>query len=325
MTPFEHTLWRTTALSWAGVFIAGLGAACVRLLPWLLSPDVPREVALEFARALVGVAGEVACVFGLPLGAALASALFHERGEARTLFALGVSPLQVVAGSWRAALLLVVLGGSVTWGIGARSQSPGVFANQLLEAGKSSCSRARGPSSATLPLLDVSWLCVPGQPPLLAGSVPGAERRVWFTAAAATVRSDMTQVKLHGAELAFRSDQGQRIARLRVNEARVVGLRWPGAGVRSGHRVRVLAALLGGVSAALTAMTLTLRFALGGRLFATALAVLGSAAALAGLQAVDGNGSRLLFLPALLGALAPLGLMGAACAWGRLHPRFGER
>lgn len=324
MMPLEHTLWRTTGLSWAGVFIAGLGAAGVRLLPWLLSPDVPREVALELARVLVAVAGEAAYVFGLPLGAALAGALLHERGEARSLFALGVSPLQIVAGSWRMGLLLVGLFGSVSWGVGASLQSPGVFANQLLDAGRNSCSRARRPSSATLPLLDVSWLCIPGQPPLLAGSVPGAAGRVWFTAQGATVLPDMTQVKLQGAELAFRSDQGQRIARVRVTEARVTGLRWPGAGVRSGRHLRVLAALLSGVSAALMVMALTLRFALGGRLFAAALAVVGSAAALAGLQAFEGTGGRALFLPALFGVLSPLALLGAACAWGRLHPRFSR-
>ncbi len=323
--PFERIIGRVTALSWSAVFIAALGAACVRLLPWLLSPEVPRAVAVEFARVLVAMAGEVAYAFGLPLGAALASALLHERGEARTLFALGVSPLRIMASSWRAGLLLVALFGSVSWVIGARPQSAGVFANQLLEAGRTSCTKAHGPRSATVPLLDVSWLCFPGEPPLLVGSVPGAAGRVWFTAEAATLGSDMSHVRLRRAELAFRSDTGEQRARVRVADARVTGLKWPAHEAGSGHRVRALAALSSGVSAALTAMALTLRFAVGGRLFAMALAVLGGAASLAGLQAFEGRGSAaLLVLSPLFGVLAPLALLGAACVWGRLHPRYSK-
>lgn len=320
---FDRALWHATALAWCGVFAAGVCAAGVRLLPWLLSPDVPREVALQFARVLVGVAGEAAYVVGLPLGAALASALLHERGEARALFALGVSPRQIALGSWPTVLLLVVSFGAVSWGVGRGPDAPGAFANRLLEAGRTSCSNARTQRSATVPLLDVSWLCFPGQAPLLVGSVPGARQRVWFTANGASANTDMTQVTLRGAELAFRSDEGKRVARVSAAEARVTGLAWPHGIDRGSSRrsPRALSVLLTGICAALTVMGLTLRFA-ASRLSATALAVVGSAAPLAALHALERTGvtAAVVFVPALIAVSAPLIGLGAAHAWGRIHP-----
>lgn len=324
LSPLERALWRTTALAWCGVFAAGAGAACVRLLPWLMSPDVPRAVVAEFARALVAVAGEAAYVLGLPLGAALASALLRERGEARALFALGVSPFQILMRTWRSGLLLVAAFGAVSWGVGKNPASAGSFANQLLEAGRTSCAAALRPSSATVPLLDVSWLCVPGRTPRLVGTVAGKQHRVWFTAEDATVHAALTQVTLQRAELAWRPEGSERGVRVRVAEARVSGLHWPGERAGSGRGARVLAALLSGLSAALVAMGATLRFGFGGRLFATALAAAGGAAALAGLQAFNGKGVLLLVLPPLFGAAAPLMLIALACVWGRLHPRSGR-
>lgn len=302
------------------MFGAGVCAAGVRLLPWLLSPDVPREVALQFARVLVGVAGEAAYVVGLPLGAALASALLHERGEARALFALGVSPRQIALGSWRTLLLLVVSCGAVSWGVGTGPDAPGAFANRLLEAGKTSCSNAHVQSSATVPLLDVTWLCFPGLAPRLAGSVPGARQRVWFTAEGASTNADMTQVTLRGAELAFRSGVGKRVARVSVAEARITGLAWP-AGVDRGGSRRGLSVLLIGVCAALTVMGVTLRFA-ASRLSATALAVVGSVAPLAALRALEGSAVTVavVFVPPLIAVSAPLLGLGAVHTWGRFHP-----
>jgi hypothetical protein len=305
------------------VFGAGVCAAGVRLLPWLLSPDVPREVALQFARVLVGVAGEAAYVVGLPLGAALASATLHERGEARALFALGVSPRQIALGSWRTLLLLVVSFGAVSWGVGRGPDAPGAFANRLLEAGKTSCSNARARSSAMVPLLDVTWLCFPGQAPRLVGGVPGARQRVWFTAEGASANTGMTQVTLRGAELAFRSDEGRRVARVSVAEARITGITWP-AGVdrgASGRGPSALSMLLTGVCSALTVMGVTLRFA-ASRLSATALAVVGSVAPLAALRALEGTGVTIavVFVPPLLAVSAPLLALGAVHTWGRLHP-----
>ena len=75
----------------AGVVLGiALGAGLVRLLPWLLSPEVPLRVALPFAKALTAVAIETAFFVGVPIGFCFAAAQSVERGEARALFALGV-------------------------------------------------------------------------------------------------------------------------------------------------------------------------------------------------------------------------------------------
>ncbi|MFO0571355.1 MAG: hypothetical protein U0263_37345 [Polyangiaceae bacterium] len=92
----------------------GLAAGLVRLLPWLVSPEVPLDVSLPFARALGAGATEMAFLIGAPLGTALAVARFVERGEARALHALGVTPARIArslfpssspSASWRSRRL----------------------------------------------------------------------------------------------------------------------------------------------------------------------------------------------------------------------------
>src|SRR6186713_2206673 len=62
---------RAAAWSVGVVLLVGVAAALVRLLPWLLSPDVPLPVALPFAKALLAVAFEAAFFVGVPAGCAL--------------------------------------------------------------------------------------------------------------------------------------------------------------------------------------------------------------------------------------------------------------
>src|SRR5512143_2958280 len=89
---------RNSAVALAVVLALACSGGLVRLLPWLLAPEVPFEVTLPFARALGASATETAFLFGVPLGFGLAAASFVERGEARALAALGASPY-LIAGS----------------------------------------------------------------------------------------------------------------------------------------------------------------------------------------------------------------------------------
>ncbi|HMJ12271.1 MAG TPA: hypothetical protein VK524_12690 [Polyangiaceae bacterium] len=326
MTPFARRLWRTTALSWSAVLAAGVCAACIRLLPWLLSPDVPLVVAAEFARVLARAAGEAAYLVGLPVGGALAAALFLERGEARALFALGLSPFQILRGSVRTGLFLIAAFAAATWGAGAGAE-PGGLANRMLEAGRARCAQAREPMSINVPLVELNWLCLPGEPPRLAGAVPGSRSQAWFTAESAAITSDLSQVLLGGAELAFRPARGLPAVRLRVAEARVTGLSLPQRGSKTGAGLHALSVLLSGCASAFFVTWLVLRFQIAERLFATALGVAGSVAALVTIHALAPAGSEVLalLLPPLLGILAPAAVVGIALGWGRFHPLLGPR
>src|SRR6185369_8255414 len=162
---------RWMALSAAVVLALGVGAGAVRILPWLVSPDIPWATALPFAEELWQRASEVALVVGLPVGAATAAALFVESGGARSLMALGASPWKLALSVGHVGLLCVVAGaalGSARLG----GDSPGHFASRLIQTGRSACERDSNTTRADVPFVGVAWLCFP-EAPRLAGRVPG--------------------------------------------------------------------------------------------------------------------------------------------------------
>src|SRR5262245_5897702 len=81
-------------LATAVVLAVGFGAGLIRLLPWLFGPEFPFELAVPFAPAVAARSTETAFLLGPAVGFALAAAGFVDRGEARALEALGVSPGQ---------------------------------------------------------------------------------------------------------------------------------------------------------------------------------------------------------------------------------------
>jgi len=189
-----------------GLALATLVAGAVRVLPWVLDPNVPARVALPFARGVVELAIEAAVLVGWPIGWALAAHRFAERGEARAMMLLGESPLRTAAAAWRrAAPLACVL--AVASGAGALDASaPGRMAQALIEQGRAACASASSTRTFAVPFVDATWLCSgPGSAPVLYGSGPGAMRSVAFTAKDAHVAGDMRRIELDDARLSVSS------------------------------------------------------------------------------------------------------------------------
>ncbi|GMV16735.1 MAG: hypothetical protein HS104_28430 [Polyangiaceae bacterium] len=255
MGKLGERIFAGAALSMLVVLALGIAAGTVRLLPWLFAPEVPLEVALPFARALGAAATEAALVVGAPLGAALGAASFVERGDARALFALGVSPARLVASAaphLAAFGLLAVLVG-LAWGSSA--DVPGRFAVDLLAQGRASCARATTPRSAEVPLVGVTWLCFPGQPPRVAGRLPGLADNARFTAQSFTPSDDLREVRLSDLRVVTKKLDERYRLELSVKQGTVRGL--PGWGRSAKLTVGVRSVL-----AATTAIILALGTAL---------------------------------------------------------------
>jgi len=317
MGAFGRRVLRLCVLSTALVLGIALAAALVRLLPWLLAPDVPFDVSLPFAKALAAVAAETAFLVGVPMGYALAAALFVERGEARALFALGASPRQIVmsSGSVAAVLAAATFLTSIAWG--PEANTPGRFANQLILRGRASCRKASRPRSALVPLVGVTWLCFPGVEPRVSGPLPGSAHGAWFTAAELRASSNLRSFRLRDLRLAVRTSpsgagaprateqtrdadaklHADSALRLHVAHARISGLAAWGRPPELPTRVRAGMISAGGASLGLLLAWLVLRLGLGSRLGAATFATTSSLVALAVLQGLDQSGWHPDFLP----------------------------
>lgn len=216
----------------ATLMVAGVGlfAGLVRLLPWMFAPEVPLEVSLPFARALAASASETGFLVGAPVGFALAAARSVEDGEVRALAALGVSPLRLVASTALAGLAIagMCLMTSLAWG----SDSPGRFASDLVQKGHDSCARATTPKSASVPLVNVTWLCFPGSRPLVTGPLPGARGAAWFTAHGLSLSDDLGTATLRDLTVVSKPVEKQLRVTLHVDEGVVSGLPVWGRGVK---------------------------------------------------------------------------------------------
>lgn len=242
------------ALVASGVVLAlALGAGTIRLLPWILSPDVPLRVALPFAKALAAVAVETAFLVGLPIGFALAAAQAVDRGEARALAALGVSPLGLTLGTLKhlALLAAIALFAAAAWD--ADASMPGRFARQLVDQARVSCAAAREPRTALVPLVGVTWLCFPGQPPRVVGPLPGFGDRAWFTAASLVPSDDLRSFELGDLRIVTKKTDEAPSLRLHIGSARVAGLSPWGRPAKLGVIARALLIAASGALLALLA------------------------------------------------------------------------
>lgn len=210
------------------VLALGVSAGAVRLLPWVFAPEVPLEVALPFARALGAAATEAAFLVGAPLGAALAAAGFVERGEARALFALGASPARLVVSAAPHVLAFGVVAGLASLAWGSSADVPGRFAVDLVAQGRASCARAKSPKSAQVPLVGVTWLCFPGQPPRVSGALPGLGGLAWFTAEELVPSDDLREVRFSALRVFTKKLDERHHLEMSVGSATVRGL--PGWG-----------------------------------------------------------------------------------------------
>jgi hypothetical protein len=223
--PLARHCLLATALASVAVLVLALAAGAVRLLPWLMAAEVPLVVALPFAKALAVVAVETALVVGFPVGFSLGAAIFVERGEARALQALGVSPLELVMRSASRAAAAAAVAAAVVTVCDVDARAPGRIAAQLIEQGRSSCAGATEPRSALVPMVGVTWLCFPGQPPRVTGPLPRSGGRAWFTAAELHASDDLRTFVLEDLRLVTRPGSGLQRAELRVRHATVTGLR----------------------------------------------------------------------------------------------------
>ncbi len=304
--------WRAVvgaSLAVLGVLALGLAAGGIRLLPWLWAPEVPIEVALPFARALGAAATETALVVGAPVGAALAVAGFVDRGEARALFAVGASPLRLVLGASPRIAAFVLAAALVGAAWGSSADVPGRFAAELVEQGRASCARATSPKSAQVPLVGVTWLCFPGEPPRVTGGLPGLGEFGSFTARALRPSDDLRQVRFDELRVFTRKVDDQPSLELSVQTATVRGL--PGWGRSAKLGLVVRSALSAGTAMVLVLGVVfsVLHLGVTRRLGALALGGLPSLAAFTSLSRFDASS-----LPAAACLLVPF--VGAAALVG---------
>ena len=303
------------ACTWG--FVATFFVGSLRLLPWLLRPEVPWTVSAPFAAAIGAKATETTLLLGVPLGCALAAARLARQGErarARfmlfpTLFALG---LGVGAASWR-----------------ADATQPGRVAIGLLQRTRESCRGAIEPRGAAVPMVAMSWLCFPGHEPRVVGMLPGSGGQVWFSARGLQAQADLSEFTLEDLRLSGDASPLLSSATLRVKRARVTGL--PSWGRPAKLRVATRAALLAS-AAWLIGLVVTLgsiRLSLTRPL--VALATGGGPALLVVvlLERLDGSvaTARIYSLLPILGAasaMAAVLLASRVCRWWRTTRFAGE-
>ncbi len=273
-----------SALIWCGgLTLAALFAGAVRILPWVLDASVPMRVALPFARGVGELAIEAAILVGWPLGWALAAHKFAERGEARAMMLLGESPIRATLLQWRsAALLAIVL--AIASAMGARDASaPGIMAEELIAQGRAACESAKNASTYAVPFVDATWLCRPGEEPILYGSGPGSLHAIAFTAKNAHVAGDMRRFELDDARFSMQSAG----ARIHANHVVLHGMSpWTHAS-NVPPLERALVVVLTAALAALVSMFAALTRLAHGTLASVGAAVAGPLAALGVMRAID--------------------------------------
>jgi len=285
---------RATLVATGLIAAVALAGATVRLLPWLVDPQVPWRAAAPFARTLVASALEVALLVGWPVGWALGHASLVESGEARVLQTLGERPARTLARLVPQAAVLAFALGLASFVAGEGASAPGMLTTELLEEARASCEAAEAPTSYAVPLTGFTWLCAPGSAPRLVGvfhprrgemlaqgSSPSAPdpSDVFVSATRARVAGDFQSVELTGVHLE-RGTGTPPFAELEVESLHVRGFVPFGRAARLAPMWR---ALVFGASAALSAWTAAaavLRLALRGRFAPLLIAAAGPLAVL---------------------------------------------
>ena len=310
-----------TGLAAVVLMALGVAAGVVRLLPWLLAPEVPFEVALPFARALGAATTETVVLTALPIGFALAAAAFNSRGETRALAALGMSPARLTASTWLSVCLIAIVtyAGGMAWGSSA--DVPGQFAAQLVRQGRASCARANRPRSASVPLVGVTWLCFPNAAPRVTGPLPGSASRAWFSASNLVPSDDLREVSLTDLRIVTRVGDGEKRLDLRVREGTVRGLPAWGRSAKLRPAVRGALASATGLLLALVATFAVLLLGVERRWTALALGGAPAVLALFVLHRLDASNAQT-HSYALVPALGMTALLLGLLAGRRVARRF---
>jgi hypothetical protein len=271
---------RAASIAGAAIMAVATLAGLIRVLPWIVAPNVPLRVALPFARALLAVGLETTLLCAPPIGWALAAATLVERGEARALFAIGLSPARVVRSTLVAALGFAALSALAATLWGSEASAPGRLARALVEQSKQSCSEAA--RTAHVPFVGVTWLCFRDHPPRLSGALPGGGGT--FTAADLAISDDLRALSFSDMRLLLGAKSE---VRLHVDRAEVNGLSpW---GRASNLRPGVRAALLSvtGAVLALSAALFVLWRSVSSRFFALLVGGSGPVAALLAMSRLE--------------------------------------
>ncbi|MFT3774766.1 MAG: hypothetical protein QM820_56170 [Minicystis sp.] len=278
---------RITASVAAFVLAVALIAGAVRVLPLLLAEGVPLRLAPVLARGVAAVALEAALFVAPPIGWALAAARLVERGEARALFASGVSPGGIVARGWPAVVGVIAAAGLAAGLWGREARAPGRAVRDLLEEARSACVAATPPAAADVPLLGISWVCLPGEAPRAVGPAPVRPGSLdatgpggAFAAAAITVSDDLGALTASDLELVLPATATTGEARVRAGAASIRGLSPIGRASNLPVVGRVIVLAFSAAALAAVAALVTLRRAIQGRVAASVIGASGPAAAL---------------------------------------------
>jgi len=254
--PLARMARGAVVLACATIGLTGVLAAAVRVLPWLIDPSVPWSVAEPFARGLAAVACESALLAGWPIGWSVACFRLVESGEARVLQSLGERPWRTVARLKVQGAVFAALLASVAGVYGRDASAPGRVATELIGKARASCQASPAHVTYAVPFTDFTWLCVPGRPALLVGSVP-AMSSVVVSARDARLAGDFRAVELDDARV---SASAAPPTALHVGTLVIRGMApWAQASSISPPVRAVVLALSGLAAAALTAHRILLR------------------------------------------------------------------
>ncbi|MEJ7731196.1 MAG: hypothetical protein WKG00_18520 [Polyangiaceae bacterium] len=274
-----------------GVFGVAILAGAVRILPLLLTPGVPADVAWPLARGVAGVALETALFVAPPLGWALAAAKLVDRGEARALFALGVRPWSIVVSAWPAAVLLAALAAVAAASWGREAAAPGRLARQLVADARAGCQdeavATAAPAAVDVPLVGVSWVCLPGEAPRAVGKPSFGGGRAAFAATALELADDLRAVSFRDLTVVTPLSGSDQPARFRFAQAEVRGLPPLGRASNLGVFARTALLALSALALAVASATFVLRASIASRARAGALAVLAAGASLLVFSALE--------------------------------------
>ena len=295
------------------VALAGALAGAVRVLPWLLDPDVPWHVAAPFARGLAAVALESALLVGWPVGWAVACFRCVESGEARVLQTLGESPATTVKRLLPQGVALGVALAATSLVCGADASAPGRVATELVARARAPCARVSAPSTYVIPFTGMTWLCAPGRQARVAGAVPGVVGGAAVTATDARISGDFRSVELDDARLALPGDPPTAV---RVGMLSLRGMApWAHASTLPAA-LRALLLAVAALSTACAAAYAVLRRAPRARGGAIALGAVGPLVALGVLRSLERSGAA----PAAF-LLVPVAASAFAGAAGAIMPR----
>jgi hypothetical protein len=180
---------------------AALVGATIRVLPWLLDPQLPLDVVRPFARSLAAISIEAALLTGWAIGFALASHRLAEREEARVLLLLGEAPRITVARLVPMCCALGLVLATASWMAGRDAREPGRVLTELIGRTEAACARAEAPTTYTVPFAEAVWLCAPGQAPRLVAHGPGSMRSAVVTAGKVRFSSDLRRMDVDDAKL----------------------------------------------------------------------------------------------------------------------------